>query len=108
MYVCSPARPYFERKAKLNQVLDDQKRQVELIEETIAMTKCGYADSLRQLERISEEIHERRLLRAQLMHQRGLADGHEKDNNATIKETGSGGAINYALAQQLKLDLSIC
>lgn len=37
-----------------------QKRQVELIEETIAMTKAGYADSLKELERISEEIHQRR------------------------------------------------
>ncbi|TRY68983.1 hypothetical protein TCAL_04158 [Tigriopus californicus] len=54
------SRPYFESKAKFNQVLDDQKRQVELIEETIQMTKLGYAQSLRELEKISEEIHERR------------------------------------------------
>ena len=40
-------RPYFETKAKFNQVLDDQKRQVQLIEETILMTKRGYADSLK-------------------------------------------------------------
>lgn len=42
-------------------MLDDQKRQVELIEETIQMTKLGYAQSLRELEKISEEIHERRI-----------------------------------------------
>ena len=53
-------RPYFEAKARLNQSLDDQKRQIQLIEETIQMTKVGYADSLKQLEKISEEIHERR------------------------------------------------
>ena len=51
-------RPYFDLKAKLNQNLDDQKRQVEVIEETIAMTKRGYSDSLRELEKISEEIRE--------------------------------------------------
>ena len=47
-------------KAKFNQMLDDQKRQVQVIEETIQMTKSGYADSLKELEKISEEIHERR------------------------------------------------
>ena len=52
------SRPYFDLKAKLNQNLDDQKRQVEVIEETIAMTKRGYRDSLKELEKISEEIRE--------------------------------------------------
>ena len=59
IYYCL-CRPYFEAKARLNQSLDDQKRQIQLIEETIQMTKMGYADSLKQLEKISEEIHERR------------------------------------------------
>jgi len=54
------SREYFEVKARLNQNLDDQKRQIQVIEETISMTKRGYADSLKELERISEEIHERR------------------------------------------------
>ena len=54
------SRPYFEAKAKLNQSLDDQKKQIQVIEETVQMTKAGYAESLRELERISEEIHERR------------------------------------------------
>ena len=44
----STFRPYFEAKARLNQSLDDQKRQIQLIEETIQMTKVGYADSLKQ------------------------------------------------------------
>ena len=52
-------------KARFNQVLDDQKRQVQLIEETIAMTKNGYSESLKELERISEEIHQRRAARRQ-------------------------------------------
>ena len=62
IFACDPprilSRPYFDLKAKLNQNLDDQKRQVEVIEETIAMTKRGYSDSLRELEKISEEIRE--------------------------------------------------
>ena len=56
-------RPYFEVKARFNQILDDQKRQVQLIEETIVMTKNGYSDSLKELEKISEEIHHRRAQR---------------------------------------------
>ena len=56
-------RSYFELKARFNQVLDDQKRQVTLIEETITMTKNGYSDSLKELEKISEEIHQRRAAR---------------------------------------------
>ena len=60
VYIIFDFRPYFEAKARLNQSLDDQKRQIQLIEETIQMTKVGYADSLKQLEKISEEIHERR------------------------------------------------
>merc|ERR1719481_2430115 len=54
------SRPYFEVKAKLNQSLDDQKGQIDVIQETIKMHQSGYADSLKELERISEEIHERR------------------------------------------------
>lgn len=50
-------------KARFNQILDDQKRQVQVIEETIGMTKEGYADSLKELERISEDIHQRRAAR---------------------------------------------
>ena len=34
-----------------------------MIEETIGMTKEGYADSLKELERISEDIHQRRAAR---------------------------------------------
>ena len=54
------SREYFDVKEHLNQTLDDQKRQIQMIEETIMMTKRGYADSLKELETISEEIHESR------------------------------------------------
>ena len=82
-------RPYFEAKARLNQSLDDQKRQIQLIEETIQMTKMGYADSLKQLEKISEEIHERRRKDA-WPNDRTL--GHDSSNrrsNANITTLGT-------------------
>lgn len=71
------SRPYFELKARFNQILDDQKKQVQVIEETITMTKEGYADSLKELERISEEIHQRRTAR-------------QKRRNLGLREQGVG------------------
>ena len=74
------SRPYFELKARFNQILDDQKRQVQVIEETIAMTKEGYSDSLKELEKISEEIHQRRAERQKTC----------QKNNVKIREQGVG------------------
>jgi hypothetical protein len=59
-------------KARFNQIMDDQKRQVQLIEETISMTKNGYSDSLKELEKISEEIHQRRAARQQRVAQKDI------------------------------------
>ena len=58
----------------------DQKRQVQVIEETIAMTKEGYSDSLKELEKISEEIHQRRAERQNTC----------QKNNVKIREQGVG------------------
>ena len=77
-------RPYFEAKARLNQSLDDQKRQIQLIEETIQMTKVGYADSLKQLEKISEEIHERRRKECTKAIIERKNDKQENTKNATL------------------------
>ena len=74
------SRPYFELKARFNQILDDQKRQVQVIEETIAMTKEGYSDSLKELEKISEEIHQRRAERQKTC----------QKNNVKLREQGVG------------------
>ena len=73
------SKSYFELKAQFNQKLDDQKRQVQVIEETIAMTKRGYADSLKELEKISEEIHDKRVLR---LGQRGQGVGAENPSSS--------------------------
>lgn len=39
-----------------------QKQKVELLQQAVAAAKFGYAETLKSLEGISEEIHERRLL----------------------------------------------
>ena len=51
-----------------------------MIEETIAMTKEGYSDSLKELEKISEEIHQRRAERQKTC----------QKNNVKIREQGVG------------------
>ena len=51
-----------------------------MIEETIAMTKEGYSDSLKELEKISEEIHQRRAERQKTC----------QKNNVKIREAGVG------------------
>ena len=72
-------------KAKLNKSLDDQKGQIDVIQETIKMHKSGYADSLKELERISEEIHERRRSAAQ--QQRDTTDSPPSD---AVRSAGVG------------------
>lgn len=50
-------RPYYEMKAHFNQVLEEQKIRVSALEKSVADAKMSYAGALRNLERISDEIH---------------------------------------------------
>ncbi|XP_046743138.1 uncharacterized protein LOC124409515 isoform X3 [Diprion similis] len=54
------SRPYYEMKAHFNQVLDEQKLRVGVLERSVADAKMTYAEALRNLERISDEIHRTR------------------------------------------------
>ena len=87
------SRLYFEQKARFNQILDDQKKQVQVIEETIVMTKEGYADSLKELEKISEEIHQRRAAR-------------QKRKNLGLREQGVGSESSTPISQRKSTDCS--
>ena len=60
-----------------------------MIEETIVMTKEGYADSLKELERISEEIHQRRAAR-------------QKRTNLGLREEGVGAECTPINQKKLK------
>lgn len=44
-------------KAHFNQMLDEQKLRVGILERSVAEAKMTYAEALRNLERISDEIH---------------------------------------------------
>ncbi|PSN33342.1 SH3 domain-binding protein 5 [Blattella germanica] len=54
------SRPYFEEKALCQGQLATQKERVESLQQAVAKVKSEYAESLKELERISEEIHYKR------------------------------------------------
>lgn len=55
-------KPYFELKAQLNQALENQRKNINQIEEKVIKIKLNYSETLRNLEKISEEIHQKRKL----------------------------------------------
>lgn len=54
------SRPYFEEKQICQDQLQTQKERIDTLQEQIKGTKVKYANSLRNLEQISEEIHKKR------------------------------------------------
>ncbi|KAF5301653.1 hypothetical protein FQA39_LY10700 [Lamprigera yunnana] len=52
--------PYFEMKAQFNQLLEQQKMKVQSLDSFVTASKLTYADALRNLEQISDEIHRSR------------------------------------------------
>lgn len=44
-------------KAQFNQLLEDQKKRVKSLEKQVGHAKMSYAEALRNLEQISDEIH---------------------------------------------------
>ncbi|XP_050552180.1 uncharacterized protein LOC118277115 [Spodoptera frugiperda] len=54
------SRPYFEEKARINTALEAQKARIQTLEEQVADAKQQYSSALRNLERISDEIHKHR------------------------------------------------
>ncbi|XP_011880063.1 PREDICTED: SH3 domain-binding protein 5 homolog [Vollenhovia emeryi] len=54
------ARPYFEVKTQCDQMLATQKERVEYLQQAVKEAKRNYATSLRTLEEISNQIHQRR------------------------------------------------
>ena len=56
------SKPYFEQKEIFNKALNSEKARVGALQTKIAQTKSQYAQSLRNLEDISESIHAKRKL----------------------------------------------
>lgn len=56
------ARPYFEMKARLNEALEEQKKRVFQMEEDVMRVKFSYTEALHNLEEISDQMHQSRLM----------------------------------------------
>lgn len=54
------SKPYFEQKTTFNKALNSEKNRVQGLQTKICQSKAQYAQSLRNLEEISESIHARR------------------------------------------------
>lgn len=57
------ARPYFEQREVVQQELVRQKAALQQLQRAVTAAKGRYSSSLRELEHISEQIHEQRRLR---------------------------------------------
>lgn len=54
--------PYFEMKAQLNEALEEQKKRVFHMEEDVMRVKFSYTEALHNLEQISDQMHQSRML----------------------------------------------
>ncbi|XP_028673720.1 SH3 domain-binding protein 5-like [Erpetoichthys calabaricus] len=74
------SKPYFEMKAKYYLQLEQLKKNVDDLQAKLCLAKGEYKMALKNLEMISDEIHERR--RSSAMGPRGRGVGAEGDNNS--------------------------
>lgn len=72
-------RPYFEEKARYNALLDAQKTRIQALEREVSAAKLTYGQALRNLERISDEIHRLRSKCQEHSHQRLNGEGNIDD-----------------------------
>ncbi|XP_048881977.1 SH3 domain-binding protein 5b [Brienomyrus brachyistius] len=85
----SKSKPYFELKAKYYLQLEHLKKNVDELQAHLTGAKGAYKTALRNLETISDEIHERR--RAAAMGPRGRGVGAEGDGSGPDDDDGGGG-----------------
>nr|XP_006635667.1 PREDICTED: SH3 domain-binding protein 5 [Lepisosteus oculatus]XP_015212546.1 PREDICTED: SH3 domain-binding protein 5 [Lepisosteus oculatus]XP_015212547.1 PREDICTED: SH3 domain-binding protein 5 [Lepisosteus oculatus] len=74
------SKPYFEMKAKYYLQLEQLKKNVDELQAKLSLAKGDYKTALRNLEVISDEIHERR--RSSAMGPRGRGVGAEGDSSS--------------------------
>uniref|UniRef100_A0A8D2BMN0 SH3 domain-binding protein 5 n=2 Tax=Sus scrofa TaxID=9823 RepID=A0A8D2BMN0_PIG len=82
----SKSKPYFELKSKYYLQLEQLKKTVDELQAKLALAKGEYKTALRNLETISDEIHERR--RSSAMGPRGRGVGAEGGSTATEDLSG--------------------
>ncbi|KAL0107135.1 hypothetical protein PUN28_015568 [Cardiocondyla obscurior] len=103
------SRPYYEMKAHFNQMLEEQKMKVSALERSVGEAKSSYAEALRNLEKISDEIHRTRRYDGTDEYDKGARDAPDNStaqNTATPTDssvTGSPDSTDYTSDEYLRL-----
>ncbi|XP_008216957.1 uncharacterized protein LOC100121161 isoform X2 [Nasonia vitripennis] len=103
------SRPYYEMKAHFNQVLEEQKIRVSVLEKSVADAKMTYAEALRNLERISDEIHRTRRYDGTNNYNKQVGDARNpsshpsKTNSTDSSTTESPDSTDYTSDEYLRL-----
>lgn len=104
------SRPYYEMKAHFNQMLEEQKMKVSVLERSVGEAKMTYAEALRNLERISDEIHKTRQCDTSDDYGKHIRDATDpssmQTNTATPTDssiTGSPDSTDYTSDEYLRL-----
>ncbi|XP_002734245.1 SH3 domain-binding protein 5-like [Saccoglossus kowalevskii] len=106
------AKPYFEWRAEYTLRLEQQKQNVVDLQKAVTDAKQQYADALRRLESISDEIHDnRKLMKTPPAGTRGVGVGAESDEDSSLDinfEISSMAASRNASFATLDDDVSSC
>lgn len=78
------ARAYFEKKTEMEQELEQQKQNVISLQKRLQEAKTEYSSALKNLEQISEELHEKRKLKALLQYPREPGVGAESETSKCL------------------------
>ncbi|XP_072747918.1 uncharacterized protein [Anoplolepis gracilipes] len=104
------SRPYYEMKAHFNQMLEEQKMKVSVLERSVSEAKASYAEALRNLEKISDEIHRTRRYDGTDDYDKHARDAPDRSsaqtNTATPTDssvTGSPDSTDYISDEYLRL-----
>ncbi|XP_012220612.2 uncharacterized protein [Linepithema humile] len=104
------SRPYYETKAHFNQMLEEQKMKVSALETSVGEAKASYAAALRNLEKISDEIHRTRRYDGTDEYDKCTRDAPDRSttqtNTATPTDssvTGSPDSTDYTSDEYLRL-----
>ncbi|XP_057320895.1 SH3 domain-binding protein 5-like isoform X2 [Microplitis mediator] len=100
------SRPYYEMKAQFHQALEKQKLRVSELERSVGEAKMTYAEALRNLEKISDEIHRTRQYDSADSKEKNSKHSNTKKNPESSSEssiTGSPDSTDYTSDEYLRL-----
>ncbi|XP_018564430.1 SH3 domain-binding protein 5 isoform X2 [Anoplophora glabripennis] len=100
------SRPYYELKAHFNQLLEQQKSKVQGLESQVTTAKLSYADALRNLEQISDEIHQNRKKASLVVNSLANSKQRSLDSNVSLLEDAEELIEEYKCLPQKLGDLS--